>query len=172
LRGEDGRREPDFKYLFVGILCLISFPVPFPNLNRLNADTALLPDDTDHKPGQLQNRLGFVGSIKRPCLPTKGYFLPAIVFCGNKFYIYRPCMKRFLPKRAAYLLLLFVFLSQAAAARIIVSVNNRQAQPQKFSLQCFVDSGSQRSYHPPFFTKPARRQGGYELQEQPVLDQS
>ncbi|HYK55396.1 MAG TPA: 7TM diverse intracellular signaling domain-containing protein, partial [Flavisolibacter sp.] len=55
-------------------------------------------------------------------------------------------MKPHLPKRTAYWLLLFVFLSQTATARIVLSVDNQQLTPQKFSLQYFMDTSSQRSF--------------------------
>lgn len=55
-------------------------------------------------------------------------------------------MKWCLSKRTAYWLLLFVFLSQSAMARVILSVNSRQVTPQNFSLQYFMDTGSQRNF--------------------------
>lgn len=55
-------------------------------------------------------------------------------------------MKPDVLKRTAYWLLLFVFLSQTATARIILSVDNQQVPPQQFSLQYFMDTGSQRSF--------------------------
>jgi two-component system, sensor histidine kinase LadS len=55
-------------------------------------------------------------------------------------------MKMALPKRTAYWLLLFVFISQTVGARIILSVNDLPVAPQNFSLRYFMDTGSQRSF--------------------------
>ena len=64
----------------------------------------------------------------------------------QQFLFLTACMTPALPKKTAYWLLLFVFLSQTTAARIILSVNNQQVAPQKFSLQYFMDTGNQRNF--------------------------